>query len=57
MFPPDFEPPVDHGTQEARDVQALVESLACYVSKDEIGMDRTEFLQLVAGRILADLGV
>jgi hypothetical protein len=37
-------------------VTALVMSLASYVSGDDIGKDRKEFLRSVAGRILEDLG-
>ena len=51
MFPPDFEPKMPAGLTE------LVLSLASFVSADDIGMDRKEFLRLVAGRILGDLGL
>jgi hypothetical protein len=51
MFPPDFEPKMPAGVTE------LVLSLASFVSADDVGMDRKEFLRLVAGRILEDLGL
>jgi hypothetical protein len=38
-------------------VTELVLSLASFVSADDVGKDRVEFLQLVAGRILEDLGL
>jgi hypothetical protein len=38
-------------------VTALVMSLASYVSGNDIGKDREEFLRSVAGRILEDLGM
>jgi hypothetical protein len=65
MFPPDFEPKTPAPATDKPDVtvtelgtaSALVLSLAPYVSADDVGMDRKEFLRLVAGRILDDLGV
>jgi hypothetical protein len=39
------------------ETEQLVMSLASYVSGDDIGKDRTEFLRSVAGRILEDLGI
>jgi hypothetical protein len=38
-------------------VTELVLSLASFVSADDVGKDRVRFLQLVAGRILEDLGL
>lgn len=40
---------------EARDVQTLVESLAPFVAKTDIGMSRVDFLRTVASRILDEL--
>jgi hypothetical protein len=39
------------------DLNTLVMSLASYVTAEDIGLDRKEFLRLVSGRILDDLGV
>jgi hypothetical protein len=38
-------------------VTELVLSLASFVSANDVGKDRGEFLRLVAGRILEDLGL
>lgn len=35
----------------------LVQSLACYVTVEDIGMSRLDFLRTVADRILDDIGV
>jgi hypothetical protein len=40
---------------EARAVQTLVESLAPFVAKTDIGMSRTDFLRTVTSRILDEL--
>jgi hypothetical protein len=39
------------------DLNTLVMSLASYVTAEDIGLDRKEFLRLVSGRILDDLGI
>jgi hypothetical protein len=66
MFPPDFEPntPAPATTDkpevavtELGSASALVLSLAPYVSADDVGLDRKEFLRSVAARILYDLGI
>jgi hypothetical protein len=44
-------------TTELGTASALMLSLASCVSADDVGLDRKQFLQLVAGRILDDLGV
>jgi hypothetical protein len=55
--------PVNNNTTEAvtatdlGTASALVLSLASYVSADDVGLDRKEFLRSVAGRILEDLGL
>jgi hypothetical protein len=55
--------PVNNNTTEAvtatdlGTASALVLSLAPYVSADDVGLDRKQFLRLVAGRILDDLGI
>jgi hypothetical protein len=39
------------------DLNTLIMSLASYVTAEDIGLDRKEFLRLVSGRILDDLGI
>lgn len=52
---PRTEAAVTSGIEEARAVQTLVESLAPFVAKTDIGMSRTDFLRTVTSRILDEL--
>lgn len=46
---------LDPEVKEARAVQTLVESLASFVTVEDLGMSRMDFLRTVASRILDDI--
>jgi hypothetical protein len=52
---PRIEAAVNPEATEARAVQTLVESLAPFVARTDIGMSRTDFLRTVTSRILDEL--